>query len=241
MDRIRLIHITPDGEKELPIPPIPGRFQLDRVRLAGRLLSTNAGNLSNWRCSQEFRQFLNRAPFQPYFDVLLQDVEVISLGWHQPSDDWNDECSYPYWVSWGGKGEDAPAIVAAKVAEDCTFRKDREELFDILYVEPDSKPLYQGHLEIKKISKFHESEYFWGWRLPAKYEHLVRYSKRPVVLYNHAVFAYKVVALDNRRLIYIGAPECQGLVSSPDHPLEPVQLDEGWWLLEHPVPIVNVD
>jgi hypothetical protein len=237
---MKLIHITPDGEKELPIPPISGRFQLDRVRLTGRLLSTKAGNLSNWRCSEQFRQFLSHAPFQPYFDVLLQDVEIVSLGWHQPSDSWNDD-SYPFWVSWGGKGEDAPAIVAAKSAEDCTFRKDREELFDSLYVEADSKPIYQGHLEIKRIFKFRQDEDFWSWILPAKFDHLVRYPQRPVVLYNHAVFAWKAVALDNRRLIYIGDPERQGLISSPDHPLEPVQLDGGWWLLEHPIPTTYVD
>jgi hypothetical protein len=241
MDTVKLFHVTVDGEKQLPIPPIPGRFQLDRARLAGRLLSTNAGNNYNWKCSQQFLQFLNRAPYQPVFDVLLQDVEIISLGWHQPSDHYDGEYIHPFWVSWGGTGVDSPALIAANWAEDCAFRKDREALFDILYTEPDSKPLHQGHLEIKHISKFREDEDFWNWRLPEEFAHLIRYPKRPVVLFNHAVFADKVIALDNKRLIYITDDSNQGLITSPDHPLEPVKLTDGWWLLEHPIPETNVD
>jgi len=244
MDTVKLFHITADGEKQLPIPPIGGTFQLDRARLAGRLLSTNAGNNYNWKCSQQFMQFLNRAPYQPVFDVLLQDVVVMPLGWHRASDSWDWEGdAYPYWVSWGGTGVDSPALIAANWAEDCTFRKDREDLFNILYTEPDSKPLHQGHLEIKKISKFRDGEFveYWRWRLPEKFQHLVRYPNRPVILFNHAVFADMMVALDNQRLIYVKDADGQGLITSPDHPLEPVQLDEGWWLLEHPIPETNVD
>jgi hypothetical protein len=204
---------------------------------------------------------MNAAPFQPYFDVLLEDVKVYPLGFHEKPEhpnlrvvddpkSWSgerwgvvDEDARPYWVVWGGTLVESPALVMAAKAEDCTFRKEREELFSVLYTEPDSKPLHQGHMEIKKISKFRDGEFveYWRWRLPEKFQHLVCYPNRPVILFNHAVFADMMVALDNQRLIYVKDPHSQGLVTSPDHPLEPVQLDEGWWLLEHPIPETNVD
>ena len=256
---IKIHQITPDGEKEVFIPPIPGFFKLDRARLFGRLESTRAGNNYSWLASRPLRELMNAAPFQPYLDVLLEDVEVYPLGFHEKPEhpnirfvedpqSWSgerlravNEDIRPYWVIWGGTLVESPAFVMAAKAEDCTFREERRVLFDILYVESDSKSLYQGHLEIKKISKFKEEEYFWSWRLPEKFEYLVRHPNRPVTLYNHAVFAESVVALDNRRLIYVRDPHYQGLITSPDHPLEPVRLDEGWWLLEHPVPEGGVD
>jgi len=238
MDTVKLINITPDGEKQVPIPPVQGQFRLDRARLAGRLLSTKGGNNYNWRCSQQFMQFLNRAPFQPVFNVLLQDVVVIPLGWHERSRDYG-EASYPYWVSWGGTAVHAPALVAANWVEDCSFRKDRETLFDNIYMEPGSKPLYQGHLEIKEVL-FKEGVSLSYW-FPEEFAHLIRYPQRPVILFNHAVFANKVIALDNKRLIYVDDPDAQGLITSPDHPLEPLQLKKGWWHLEHPFPETRID
>jgi len=256
---IKIHQISPDGEKEVHIPPIPGFFELDRIRLFGRLESTRAGNNYSWLASQPLRELMNAAPFQPYVDVLLEDVEVFSLGFHEKPkhpnlrivDDpqsWSgerwgvvNEDIRPYWVIWGGTLVDSPALVMAAKAEDCTFRKDRQDLFNILYVESDSKPLYQGHLEIKKISKFKEAEYFWSWRLPERFRHLVRHPNKPVILFNHAVFVEEAVGYDNQYLIYVKDPHYQGLITSPDHILEPVQLDEGWWLLEHPIPEGKVD
>jgi len=262
---IKIHQISPDGEKEVPIPPIPGFFKLDRARLFGRLESTRAGNNYSWLASRPLRELMNAAPFQPYLDVLLEDVEVYLLGFHKKPEhpnirivnirfvddpqSWSgerwgavNEDIRPYWVIWGGSLVDSPAFVMAAKAEDCTFRKDRQDLFDSLYMESNSKPLYQGHLEVKHISKFKkEDEDYWRWQLPEKFEHLVHHPNRPVILYNHAVFAESVVALDNQRLVYIKDPHYQGLITSPDHPLESVQLGEGWWLLQHPVPAGRVD
>jgi len=253
MNSIKLFYISSEGEKYIPIPTIAGRFQLDRVRLAGRLMSTRSRRNYDWQCSIQFSEFLNHSPFEPTFDVLLQDVVVFPLGWHSPalsSEIYFDnekakweyvyEEDYPFWVIWGGTGVDSPALVVARYAEDCTFRKEREELFNILYTEPIYKPHYQGHLEIKYVTKFREEDYFSYW-FPEKFNHLLRHPNRPVILFNHATFVQSVVGLDNKRLVQITDVENQGLITSPDHPLEPFQLKDGWWYLEHPFPAKTVD
>jgi hypothetical protein len=110
----------------------------------------------------------------------------------------------------------------------------------------------QGHLVLSFLPFQHE---YCGWEREGPEDGLVRLGvrfrrqfealarpipnwpgRRPTTILNHAVVGdvKSVAGLDFERIIQVGPGAAT--VLSPDHPMEPVVLSAGWWLLSHPRP-----
>lgn len=205
--------------------PIRGIASFDLVHIKGRLKSTRSGLNYNWSANQAARRLIGAAPYEPRIDLWLKDASVTWLGWHQPCDDVS-RCPYKVAVSFGGSLVDAPATVVGDVAYSSRLSR----------------------LAAIEWAKGHQAREF------ARQGNLVVYEVRcdgnigiddnalfhnrpngPVTLFNHAVFVEAATGLDNYRLV---RAHIRSIITSPDHPLQPVGLGAGrTYLLEHPFPI----
>ena len=263
MHDIKLYQVDPfsaDLREEIEVPPMRGAFTLPAVRVRGRLARTRTGLNADWSATSK-DVMTSRSSRTPFVDLIFRDATVLSLGYHAPAkkfvriDPVLGELYYNPDLLWGlsagGTAVDAPfCIFSHLVPYDVTRRAERELLFACLAEIPSDRTLdvwedgqdlrelwkEQGHLTARRVT----------WSLVSlsdvsdiNYDPtLERHPNRPVTLFNHAVFVSSVIGLDNMRLIKV---EQDSVVSSPDHPLERLVLQAGWWLLSHPWPAEDID
>lgn len=226
--------IKEDQRLKIEIPPLPGSYgPFEGVEVRGRLSSTGGGANYNWCANFELP---SRAPFEPFIHLrFLGEAGIQSLGWHMYSSLGGGEAGVS--LSWGGTLVDAPAVVWGQQVVDLTKRAEREQIIEIARSCLDGETWTQGGLTVQpvNITKAEAEAAF------EHYEDVVRRPYAPVTLFNHAIFAAEVVALDNFRLIYFPVNwRLAPVITSPDHLLEPICLEPGWfYLLSHPFPSRN--
>ena len=218
---------------DFEVPPIQGTLTgLEAVRVTGRLKSTAGERAYNWKANFPLP---TNAPYEPFACLEFRRQSVIRfLGWGKPS-------TLEYIprkakaLSWGGKFVDTPALVWGGEVVDLSRREERKTFIETAHQAILSYDrLTQGSLVVTPLATGVTMEKL-GEEAGVNLGEIVRYPRGPVVLYNHAVFVNRVVGYDKYRVVEIGKEG--GVVTSPDHPFEPIALEEGLWLLEHPIPI----
>jgi len=170
-------------------------------------------------------------------DSTVGPVLVQTLGWHAALPESLRDSLGRVAVGVGGSAVDAPFVVYYTSSEsfvvDHTRRDERKRLFALVAEalgENDPRGgvrLRQGHLTAVRLRE----EAFDAAEEAAS--DLAYYPRRPVVLFNHALFADAAIGLDNMRVVKVPNGT---FITSPDHVFEPLVLEGGWWLLSHPWP-----
>jgi hypothetical protein len=214
-------------------PLAPGREYtfIEPVYLAVRLYETVGRKLCYWIIEEKARECLNQAPFQPIWRGW-----VARFAWAPEGKEFAQEREYVLSGAWdvlqGSNG--GWWIWGAKMAEDqAPWMKAgewRDPVPTIAGVLDRLKPTWyacQGHLTVYRVEQPFQD---CGER---------EWPRERVRFYNHVVARGVMLGRTATRMC-VYTRESTWLLS-PDHYEEPVRLEPGYWILEHPLPRGNGD
>lgn len=224
---------------EFIVPPMRGEVTgLEAVRVTGRLASTRGGNNYNWDANFNLP---SAARFEPFVRLEFRgEAGIRFLGWHQ----FSSLESVPQGakaLSWGGSLVDAPALVWGQEVIDLSRRAERRAIVEAAKAEAERRrytDFQQGRLLVQYVPATFEQLAEKAGVTEVVLGEITRHPVRPLVVFNHAVFVNRVVGYDTTRLIEV---EREAVITSPDHPFEPLRLGPGVWLLSHPLPAYDQD
>jgi hypothetical protein len=219
-----------------PYPLAPGRKYtfIEPTYLAIRLYQTAGARLCYWTVRDEkVREHLNQAPYQPLWRGWIGE-----FAWAPEGRDFVEEREYVLssmwdvlqgstggWYVWGAKmAEDqAPWMLAGE------WRNPVPTIASVLNrLKLGMSYASQGHLGIYQVDQPF-----------AEYQEEREWPREGIRFYNHVV-ARGVSLGRNATRMCVYTKECTWVLS-PDHHEDPVRLEPGYWILDHPIPSRNGD
>jgi len=223
--------------REDAVPLAPGHGYVfdkppDRAYIAQRLYSTHRGRLWWWKVSQRGQGGLNKSPYWPIWRGWVKE-----FCWSPEGKEFVRDRARILWVDWdvvqGGTGG---KVWGANLAEDVTPYLQAPD-----WITP--APAIAGALPNLKLDYPDAKQgHLWVFRVGAPFERITVEDIWPIEtarFYDHII--YKTIVLGKtgtRMAIYV---KDGTWITSPDHVDQPVRLNSGYWILEHPVPNGDVD